>query len=157
MLKFGSIFRYLQKVADTSKFRNKFRIKNNAAKHCPPVERTTRSIFQNMKPTYSLIHIQTKSESRAHRSQPLEVYLHLFKQSSFTANVQRNRLYFDTVPPWTKHKNTHQNDLLGLAEDEDLAFAKSTKSLKSASSDFSCFFGVDELRDRLFVCPTKLS
>ena len=45
-----------------------------------------------------------------------------------------------------------QNDLLsGLDDDDDLDFAKSTRSLKSASSGLDCFGGVDELRERFCV------
>jgi hypothetical protein len=60
----------------------------------------------------------------------------------------------ETVPtPMNYTKNSlPQNDLLlGLDDEDDLDFAKSTRSLKSASSGFACFGGVDELRERFWV------
>ena len=46
---------------------------------------------------------------------------------------------------------------MGLEDDEVLDFAKSTRSLKRASSGFCCLVGEDEFRERFWVCPTKLS
>lgn len=46
---------------------------------------------------------------------------------------------------------------MGLEDEEVFDFAKSTRSLKSASSGFCSLVGVDEFRDRFWVCPTKLS
>lgn len=52
--------------------------------------------------------------------------------------------------------NVHK-DRLGFDEPEDRALAKSTRSLNSTSSCFSCLVGVGGLRERFWVCPTKLS
>lgn len=60
----------------------------------------------------------------------------------------------------TSKRNTNtisQNGPLGLEDDEVLDFAKSTRSLKRASSGFSCLVGVDGFRERFWVCFNKLS
>lgn len=47
---------------------------------------------------------------------------------------------------------------MGLEDEEVFDFAKSTRSLKRASSGFCSLVGVDEeFRERFWVCPTKLS
>jgi hypothetical protein len=50
------------------------------------------------------------------------------------------------------HTQITQNERLGLVEEEeeDLAFAKSTRSLKRASSGFACLVGVGRLLREIF-------
>lgn len=52
---------------------------------------------------------------------------------------------------------TSQYDLFGFEDEEVFDLAKSTRSLKRASSGFSCLAGVDEFKDKFCACPTKLS
>ena len=52
---------------------------------------------------------------------------------------------------YTKNSVPQNDLLLGLDDEDDLDFAKSNRSLKSASSGFACFGGVDELRERFWV------
>jgi len=46
---------------------------------------------------------------------------------------------------------------LGLEDEEVFDYSKSTRSLKRASSGFCSLVGVDEFRERFWVCPSKLS
>lgn len=46
---------------------------------------------------------------------------------------------------------------LSVLGDDDFALANSTKSLKSASSEFSCLAAAGDLSPRFWACPTKPS
>jgi hypothetical protein len=52
---------------------------------------------------------------------------------------------------YTNYSVPQKDLLLGLEGDDDLDLAKSTRSLKSASSFLACLGGVDGLRERLWV------
>ena len=80
-----------------------------------------------------------------------------------TRIIKSNNLFkklklYHPLPIHTNNSFT-QKDLLGFedAEGEDFAFAKSTRSLNSASSVFSFLVGVNELIERFWVFPTKPS
>ena len=78
----------------------------------------------------------------------------------WVVSVTRSKTWWKTFISCTTVSNTNQisqNGLLGLEEDEVLDFAKSTRSLKRTSSVFSCLVGVDEFRDKFWVCANKLS
>lgn len=78
---------------------------------------------------------------------PKSSYQYLFSNSQ-SHDLKYVRNMVQKLDRLLRTNSQTQNDLLGFADEDDLAFAKSTRSLKRASSCFTCFVGVDELRER---------
>lgn len=106
--------------------------------------------------SYTITHLKAESrtENKAEEAAPV---IHKTQSSLIFIATRRKSRYTPHHTLFIFIEIT-QNDLLDWFEDEeDLAFAKSTRSLKSASSGFSGLDGEEELIERFFVCPTMLS